>query len=320
VTNADCNSSKQGLAYGIAAYGLWGLVPLYFRAVSHVSPLEVLAHRAAWSFVVLAALLSLTGKWNELARVVRNRRAALMLAASTLMIAVNWLTVIYAVSTGQILQASLGYYLAPLVNAPLGVLFLGERLGRWQKAALLLAAGGVAIPTIALGTVPWIALVLAASFSLYGFLRKTVPAGALVGLSLETMLLAPVAVAYLLVAGQVHPIGAPGDFGLLALSGLVTSIPLLLFAAAARRLRLATLGFVQYLSPSVSFLLAVFAFGEPFGAGQLAAFLCIWIAVVLYAVNVRGESASPKAESPAVQRGPAPSTPTFAPAATCPST
>jgi len=277
--------SRQGLAYGIAAYGLWGLVPLYFKTVEHVSPLEVLAHRAVWSCLVLMTMVILDGQWNQLCLVLRNPQALVMLTMSALLIAVNWLVVIYAVTTGQVLQASLGYYLAPLVNAPLGILILGERLGRWQTAGIFLAAAGIAIPMLSCGTFPWIALVLAVSFSLYGLLRKTIPVGGLVGLTFETILLMPGAVLFLFLAGRISPVADRSTFGLLAISGLVTSVPLLLFAGAARRLRLSTLGFVQYLSPSASFLLAVFAFGEPVGLTQLATFACIWAAVAVYATD-----------------------------------
>jgi len=231
------------------------------------------------------SLVIVAGQWKELCLVLRNRKALLMLGLSTLLIAVNWLAVIYAVATGQVVQASLGYYLAPLVNAPLGIAVLGERVGRWQTAAILLATTGIAIPLCSCGTFPWIAIVLAVSFSLYGLLRKTMPVGGLVGLTFETSLLTPAAILYLLLAGHSNPLSHTSTFGLLALSGVVTSIPLLFFVAAARRLRLSTLGFVQYLSPSVSLLLAVFVFGEPLGWVQLTTFACIWAAVVMYAAD-----------------------------------
>ena len=224
--------ARQGLAYGIAAYGLWGLVPLYFKAVARVLPLEVLAHRVAWSCLVLATLAIIAGQWNQIRQVLRNRKALAMLTLSTLLIAVNWLAVIYAVANGQVVQASLGYYLAPLVNAPLGIIVLGERLGRRQTAGILLAAAGVAVPMFSCGAFPWIALVLAGSFSLYGLLRKTMPIGGLVGLAFETMLLTPGAVLFLFLAGRTSPVADPSTFGLLAISGVVTSVPLLLFVGA----------------------------------------------------------------------------------------
>ena len=283
MVNNDSTPARQGLAYGIAAYGLWGLVPLYFKAVAHVRPLEVLAHRAAWSCLVLVTLVIVAGQWNQLCLVLRNRKALVMLSLSSLLIAVNWLVVIYAVASGQVLQASLGYFLAPLVNAPLGIIVLGERLGRWQAVGIVLAMAGVAIPMLSCGLFPWIALLLAFSFSLYSLLRKTTPVGGLIGLTFETMLLTPGALLFLFLAGRTGPVADPPTFALLAFSGLVTSVPLLLFTGAARRLRLSTLGFVQYLSPSVSLLLAVFVFGEPLGLTQLATFACIWAAVAVYA-------------------------------------
>jgi chloramphenicol-sensitive protein RarD len=278
-------SARQGLAYGIAAYGLWGLVPLYFKAVARVRPFEVLAHRVVWSCCLLALVVVVAGQWKQVRLVLQNRRAIVMLSLSTLLIAVNWLVVINAVSTGQVLQASLGYYLAPLVNAPLGIVALGERLGKLQVAGVLLAALAVTVPILSSATFPWIAITLALSFSMYGLLRKTMPVGGLVGLSFETMLLTPAAVLFLALAGKTGPVADTPTFGLLMTSGIVTSVPLLLFVGAARRLKLSTLGFVQYLSPSVSFLLAVFAFGEPFGRGQLVTFACIWAGVIVYSIG-----------------------------------
>jgi chloramphenicol-sensitive protein RarD len=287
-------SSKHGIIYGIAAYGSWGLFPLYFKAVASVPPVEVLAHRALWSFVVLAVLVGWVGRWGELWRELRSRKLRLMLAASTLLITVNWLLYIQAVATDRVLEASLGYFVNPLVSVLLGVAFLGERLRLYQTLSIVLALAGVLVMVALLGEVPWIALTLALTFALYGLLRKIMPVDGLVSLAVETLLMAPVALAYLawLAAsrggGQGFTWGmatGPGMCGLLMLSGPITSIPLLFFGAAARRLRLSTMGILQYLSPSLQFMLAVAVFREPFTAAKAVSFGLIWLAIALYTAD-----------------------------------
>lgn len=277
----------QGLLYGIAAYGLWGLIPLYFKSVAHVAPLEVLAYRAVMSFVVLGTLLGMSRRWGELLAALRNPKTAVMLGLSTLLIAVNWLTFIYAVASRQVLQSSLGYFVLPLVHVLLGVVILRESLRPRQKISIALAALGVLVLGLKVGTLPWIAIVLAVSFGLYGLLRKITPVPGLVALTVETLVLTPVAIVYLVVVRQMGMATAADarTYGLLALSGLATSIPLLFFAAAAQRLRLSTLGIVQYLSPTLQFLLAVLAFGELFTQAQIVSFGFIWAAVLLYTLD-----------------------------------
>ncbi|MEI8374123.1 MAG: EamA family transporter RarD [Planctomycetota bacterium] len=283
-------SSKRGIIYAIAAYGSWGLFPLYFKAVAGVAPVEVLAHRALWSFVVLAVLVAVLGRWTELGRELRSGKLLAMLGLSTLLIAVNWLLFIHAVVSGQVLQASLGYFLNPLINVLLGVVFLRERLRPYQTLSIMLALVGVVVLVCFLGEVPWIALTLALTFGLYGLMRKILPVDGLVSLTVETLAMAPVALAYIGYLGATRP-GAGsslGTLGLLALSGPVTTIPLLFFGAAARQLRLSTMGILQYLSPSLQFLLAVVAFREPFSMAQIVSFGCIWTAIAIYtAVSFR---------------------------------
>lgn len=285
--DTEHRQTSHGLGFGVGAYGLWGLIPLYFKAVANIAPLEVLAHRGFWSFVVLGFILAATHRWKELSLLRESPRVILMLVASTLLIAINWLTFIHAVSTGQVLQSSLGYFILPLVNVLLGVAFLRERLRPYQWLSILLALIGVVVLGLMINRIPWIALVLAVSFSVYGFLRKIMPVGGLVGLAIETLALSPVALAYLLYLHETGQSTAtnPADYSLLALSGLVTTIPLLLFVAAARRLRLTTLGFLQYLTPTLHFVLAVVAFGEPFSRAQLLSFGCIWTAVFVYSLD-----------------------------------
>jgi len=278
---------RDGLLYGLGAYGLWGLIPLYFKFVADVAPLEVLAHRALWSFVMLALLTGWLGRWPELRREVRKPKLLALLALTSLLIAANWLTFIYSVLTRQLLQSSLGYFANPLVSVLLGVVFLRERLRPWQLVSIALATSGVVVLAAMVGQVPWIALTLAFTFAFYGLLRKIIPVDGMASLAVETCVLAPFALAYLgYLAGteQITGQGWPA-IGRLMLSGPVTTIPLLFFGAAARRLRLSTLGILQYVTPSGQFLLAVLAFGEPFSTPQLVSFACIWTAIAIYTAD-----------------------------------
>ena len=284
VNDTRANHPRQGVIYGILSYGLWGLVPLYFKLVSEVWPPEVVAQRIWWSFLLLAIVMTLVGRWREVLPALRSRPIMLALGTSTLLLAFNWFVYIYAVSTNQVVEASLGYFLNPLVNVVLGVVILKERLRRWQLGSVALACAGMAI----LGA-PWIAVSLAVSFAFYGLLRKQVAVDGLLGLFVETLLLAPAALAfigYLAATGSSAFVTSdPAMCATLAASGVVTAVPLLLFAAAARRLRFATLGFLQYLAPTIQFLLAVFYFGEPLSTAKLAALACIWTAVAVYSLD-----------------------------------
>ncbi len=286
LAGSESLDGAAGFAFGIAAYGLWGLIPLYFRLLRALPPLEVLAHRAAWAFATLAIIILALRRGPAVAAALRNPRTVLTLACSTALIAANWFGYIYAVSTEQVVQAGLGYFITPLANMALGYLVLGERLRRLQLAALLPAVLGVVVLAVQSGEVPWIALSLATTFSLYGLFRKLAAADALVGLFTETMFLTPLALAYLgyLAAHDVATFStsAPREGWLLALSGPVTTGPLLCFAAAARRLRMTTLGFLQFLAPTLQVLVAVFIFDEPFKAAYRTAFPLIWLAVALY--------------------------------------
>ena len=279
--------SRGGVVLGVAAYGLWGLIPLYFKAVAHVAPPEVLAHRAWWSFVVLGLLAWRLGRWREIVGRLREPRVVVLLSVSSCLIAVNWLAFIYAVQTRQVVQASLGYFINPLLSVLLGVTFLGERMRPLQRLSVLLALVGVAVLTRLVGQFPWLALLLAGTFALYGLLRKVMPVDSLAGLTVETLALAPLALGYLgyLYATGTNTGGGAPTVALLMASGVITTVPLLAFGGAARRLRLATLGILQYLTPTLQFLLAVAAFGEPFSRAQLLSFACIWTAVAVYAFD-----------------------------------
>jgi chloramphenicol-sensitive protein RarD len=272
------------------AFGSWGLlVPVFFKSIAHVAPSEVLVHRIIWSVLLLALFLTVGRRWGDLARCFRSRLILFALVGSTLLVAVNWFVYIYGVSTSQMVQTSLGYFINPLVSVLLGMLFLRERLRPWQWVAIVLAVAGVLNLTLAAGTLPWIALTLAISFGFYGLLRKVVPVDGLIGVSVETFLLLVPAgcyLEYLVRTGQASlgTVDTRTDV-MLVLTGAVTAIPLVCFGQAARRLPLSTLGFLQYFSPTGQFLLAIWAFHEPFTSAQLASFICIWIALAIYTLD-----------------------------------
>jgi len=270
---------------------MWGLFPLYWKPLAAVPALEVVAHRTAWGLASVAVWVTWRRRWGEVRAAVSSPRTLLMLTASASLIAVNWLTYIWAVINDHVVESSLGYYINPLVTVVLGVVVLGERLSRAQIVAVGLATAGVAILTVGHGRFPWIALVLAGTFGLYGLVRKTVAADAVIGLLVETAILTPAALVYLAVAAA-NGTGALGRDGavvdtLLVLSGAVTAVPLVLFTLGARRLPLSTIGLIHYIAPSCQFLLAVLVFREPFTASHGAAFALIWAALALLSWELR---------------------------------
>jgi len=289
VEESAARTARQGVLFGLTAYSIWGSFPLFFKALHGAAPLEIVCHRIFWSVALLLVLLYLRRQLGRLLETLKDRSTLLTLCASTLLIATNWLVFIYAIQRGEVLQSSLGYFITPLLSVLLGFLFLRERLSRWQQLSVLLALLGVLNLTFHHGQFPWIALVLATSFGLYGLLRKLAKVEAMVGLTVETLLLAPFALGYLLYLGSQQQ----GSFGvgslrldlLLPLSGAVTAIPLLLFVGAARRLQLATIGFLQYITPSLHFVLAVVLYREPFSAGHLISFLFIWAGLAIYSAD-----------------------------------
>lgn len=279
-------ASRRGLIYGLSAYLLWGLLPLYWKQIQSVPPLEIICHRIAWSLVFTGLLLGLRGGVLRTLGECRSPRVALAMTWTAFLLGINWLLFIYAVNSGQVLQSSLGYFISPLVNAALGMAVLRERLSPAQKVAFLLALGGVLVLAFAAGQPPWLALALAVTFGLYGLGRKVSTLGSLDGLFVESAILALPALAWLLVL-EARGVGAFGHAqpyvsGMLAGAGVVTSIPLILFAAAARRMPLTALGLLQYLSPSMQFLMGVLLFHEPFGTAQLVAFALIWSGLALF--------------------------------------
>lgn len=274
-----------GLMYGLCAYLIWGCFPLYFKAFGSISSLQIVSHRIVWSVFFLACLSMRPGRWEKIRAALTDKRALLILVSTALLIATNWLVFIIAVGHGQVLQSSLGYFITPFVSVLLGKLFLKEQLRRPQAVALLLAATGVLTLTISYGSIPWTALILALTFGSYGLLRKIVTSDALTGLTVETILLAPAATAYLLFEawrGQGAFLADTQTSLLLMSAGVVTAVPLLLFAAAARRLKLATIGFLQYITPTMHFLFAVVLYKEPFSSTHLASFICIWAGLICY--------------------------------------
>lgn len=281
---------RRGLALALAAFGFWGFVPIYFKALRHVAPLDILAHRVVWSVPFLAALLSTVGAWAGVRSAIRSPRTIGVLAVTAVLIATNWLTFIYGVTSGRILDTSLGYYINPLVNVVLGMVFLKERLTRAQTVAVALAAAGTLWLTLSLGRFPWIAITVALTFGFYGLLRKGIAVDSIGALFVETAILVPAALAFLLTlaaTGRGAFLAAgPTTTLLLACAGIVTAVPLIWFAGAARRLPYSWVGLCQYLAPSLTFLLGVFVYGEPFTRAHAVAFGCIWTALAIFSADV----------------------------------
>ena len=283
-------ASRRGALYGAAAYLLWGLFPLYWPLLEPSTSLEVLAHRVLWSLVVVAVLLAVTGRLGTLRAVLNDRARMARLTLAAVVIAVNWGTYIYGVTHDRVVETSLGYFVNPIVTVLLGVVVLGERLRPAQWTAMGAAFTAVVVLTVENGGPPWIALVLAFSFGAYGLLKKTAGVGAVEGLAVETAVLLPVAAVYVAVLG----VSGAGTFGseglghagLLAFSGLITAIPLLLFGAAASRVPLTTLGVLQYLAPTLQFLLGVTLFHEPLPPVRLMGFVLVWAALALFTADL----------------------------------
>lgn len=277
---------RRGTAYGAAAYLLWGLFPLYWPLLRPSTALEVLAHRILWSLAVVVVLLAVLRRLPAVVTVLRDRGRAWRLSLAAVVIAVNWTTYIYGVSSGQVVETSLGYFVNPIVTVLMGVLVLRETLRPGQWAALGLAAVAVVVLTVENGSPPWIALVLAFSFGTYGLLKKTARVGAVEGLGVETFVLLVPAAAYVAWLGatgaSTFGTEGAGHAALLAASGVITAIPLLLFGAAASRVPLTTLGILQYLAPTLQFLIGVLLYDEPMPTVKLVGFVLVWIALALF--------------------------------------
>lgn len=283
------SESVSGVIYAGAAFVIWGLAAVYWKELGSVPPLEIIAHRVAWSFFFLFSLIILQRQRNQFVVILQNPRMLLILLSTSILVGANWLLYVWAVNNNHLLQASLGYYINPLVNVVLGMVFLKERLRRPQILAVLLATTGVLYLTIQYGQFPWIAICLAMSFGLYGLIRKVAPVSPLVGLTVETLLLALPAIGYLLYldfqgTGTIFRVSLKFDLLLIGCAPL-TAVPLLFFTAGAKRLYLSTVGLMQYIGPSGMFFLAVFYYHEPFSTAQIWTFVMIWTALVIYSTD-----------------------------------
>lgn len=280
---------RDGVAAALAAYLIWGLVPIFFKHLAHVPALEIIAHRIVWSLGLVGALLLFTRGFGAVREAMTSPRRLVRVALGAALVMSNWFVFVWAVNAGRILETSLGYFIGPLLSVALGITLLGERLRPLQGAALLLAALGVANEAWRVGSLPAVSLTLAATFGLYGLLRKQLPMDAASGLFVETAVATPFAAAYLLwlaAQGQGAFGGDATTDGLLLATGPITALPLLLFAIGARRLRLTTMGFLQYLAPSLTFLLAVLVYDEPMSLARGLTFAAIWAGLVLYSIDV----------------------------------
>jgi len=275
--------ARGGLLYGIGAYVIWGVLPLYFHLVSEVPSWLVLCHRIFWSVLFVVLVVSARREWGAILPILRSGRNMWLLSCGGVLIALNWLLFIYSIASRQVLQASLGYFINPLLSVVLGLIFLRERLRLWQWVAVAIAAAAVANLALRGAGFPWLACSLAGTFGFYGLVRKTVDINSLHGLLIETALLFPIAVG-VLVWG---PAGAtpPATVGILSLSGVITAVPLLMFGAALRRLKLSTIGFLQYLGPTLQFLVAALVLHEPLNRSKLGSFALCWVGLAVYSAD-----------------------------------
>ena len=288
-TDGALSEIAVGYLYTTGCFLVWGLSPLFWKLLSNVPAQELLAHRILWCSVLMLPLMAWRRSWSKFRQLFKSGRTMGLLVLSTVLIGINWFLYISAVNSGHIVDASLGYFINPLFNVLLGILFLGERLRRWQGVSVALATLGVVLLTLSLGSLPWIALALPASFGFYGLVRKSVAASPEEGLTLEVWLLLPFVLAYL-ISREGPFFGAavgPGQQVLLVATGLITALPLIWFTHGARRLPLSTVGVLQYLAPTGQFLLGVFVFGEEFSPPHLVAFSCIWLGLIVFTVDAR---------------------------------
>ncbi|WP_413692501.1 EamA family transporter RarD [Psychromonas sp. KJ10-2] len=280
------SETQVGVLYALSAYFIWGIAPLYFKYLDFISVYEVLSHRVIWTVVVTALLVSYLKDWPNVISVCRQYKSLLMLVVTSLLISCNWLVFIWAINNGKMLEASLGYFINPIVNVVLGLVFLSERLSRLKWFAVFLAFIGVSAQAWQLGELPWVSLVLPFTFAFYGLLRKKVKVKAITGLFLETLVVLPIAMIYLLTVAHSETSNLfNNEWSLnvfLMLAGIVTALPLICFGQAALRLPLSTLGFFQYLGPSLMFVLAVFLYEEPVSLVKLFTFACIWTGILLF--------------------------------------
>ncbi|MDC9825910.1 EamA family transporter RarD [Devosia sp. ZB163] len=289
ISSTETRTTESGLAAGLAAYLLWGFLPLLFDLLRHVGAMTLVADRTLWSLLLVGTIMIVGGRTAEVRSILRDRAAVRSMALAAFVLAANWLIYVYAVETNQVLEASFGYFINPMVNVAIGMLVLGERLNRWQGVSVAIAVVAIGIQAVGLGGVPYIALGLALTFALYGYLRKTAKASSATGLFVETLILSPAALAYLLfsfvIDGGVGVHADPYTLFLLVMTGPATAVPLLLFAYAVQRLRLTTIGMLQYLAPSIAFILAIVVFGEHLNWVRLLSFGMIWLSLIVYTAD-----------------------------------
>ena len=289
-TTVKNEDSLRGLGFALTAYVLWGFLPIFMKALAHISPAEVIAHRAIWSLPIAGVVLWATGRTGDLMVALRTPKMLLMGAATAALITINWGIYVWAIGAGHALDAALGYYINPLFSVFLGAMLLGEKLSLSQKWAIALAALAVIVLTLEAGKLPLVALGLTISWGAYAYLKKSLPIGPNQGFFLEILILTPFALGYILwaeITGTSHFIaGSTFDTVLLLCCGLVTAVPLMIYANGAKLLRLSTIGILQYIAPTMIFLTAVFVFGEPFGTARMIAFPMIWAALVIYTASM----------------------------------
>ncbi|MFB1015021.1 MAG: chloramphenicol-sensitive protein RarD [Alteromonadaceae bacterium] len=289
MTQTTDAENRSGIINAISAYFLWGFAPIYFKLINTISPGEILIHRILWSSLLLLVIIMITRKWHKFTSILKQPKLILKLTVSASLLAVNWFLFIWAINNNHLLDASLGYFINPLFNVALGMLFLGERLRKWQKFAVILAIIGVLIQLVILGSLPIISLALACSFGLYGLLRKKMHLDSFIGLLVESLMMLPIALAFWLffVSSDTSDMFNNG-WGLnitLMMAGVVTTAPLLCFTAAAKRLTLASLGFFQYIGPSIMFVLATFFYQETIQPSKMLTFAFIWLALIIYSID-----------------------------------
>jgi len=297
------DENTVGIWYGIAAYTLWGILPLYWKLLKVVPPLEILYHRIVWSFVFIFFILLISKNWYNMRVILRDKKRLMLMFLCGFIISLNWYTYIYAVNTDHVIEASMGYFINPLVVVLFGVTIVREKLTRWQLIALILAAFGVLIVTFQYGRVPWLALILAVSFALYGLIKKMAQVEPLTGLAMETMVVTPIALYFILGLERVG-VGAMGTLPvstvlILSGAGVVTATPLLLFARGVEKTTLSMMGFLQYIAPSMTLMLGIFAFKEPFSVSHFISFCFIWAALIIFTLANTGVLKEyPRPESP----------------------
>jgi chloramphenicol-sensitive protein RarD len=293
------DKKTQGLIYAVAAYSLWGILPVYWKLIDSVFAIEILSNRIVWAFVFTILIIAVTKQWDELKSIVRDKKQIFYIFIASILIAINWGLYIWAVTSDKIVDTSLGYYINPLLVVALGVFIFKEKLNYWTGASLAIASIGVIIKTVQYGKIPWISLGLAVSFALYGAIKKSVKASSIVGLTIETAMLVPIASAYI-VSRHVSGLGAFKTEGTLVIllligAGVVTAVPMLFFASGTRRLPLSLIGFTQYISPTISLLIGVFIYHEAFTSVDMTAFCFIWAALAIYSFSQISLAKNPKA-------------------------